>query len=129
MTEDERPGIKETALSTEFLTIWEWTPTEVAQPFGPDDRDRVASFYEAVSQMRADCSAALRELPEFAPHSFRKTLVRWADQHYRTREAFKAFSQNIGHESVVTTVSAYDPVSQERQGELIRGLAGSRRHG
>lgn len=64
MTEDERLGIIETALSTEFPTIWEWTPTEVAQPFGPDDQDRVASFYEAVSQMRADCIAALRELPE-----------------------------------------------------------------
>jgi integrase/recombinase XerD len=58
-------------------------------------------------------------LPEFAPHSFRKTLVKWADTYYPTRESFKAFSQNIGHESVVTTVSAYCPVSTERQGELI----------
>ncbi|WP_260026666.1 site-specific integrase [Ruegeria conchae] len=31
-------------------------------------------------------------LPTFAPHSFRKTLTKWADQHYPTREAFKAFS-------------------------------------
>lgn len=59
-------------------------------------------------------------LPTFAPHSFRKTLTIWADKQYTTREAFKAFSQNIGHESVVTTVSAYCPVSTERQGELIK---------
>ncbi len=59
-------------------------------------------------------------LPTFAPHSFRKTLTKWADTHYPTREAFKAFSQNIGHESVVTTVSAYCSVSTERQGELIK---------
>lgn len=59
-------------------------------------------------------------LPTFAPHSFRKTLTIWADSQYPTREAFKAFSQNIGHESVVTTVSAYCPVSTERQGELIK---------
>ena len=61
-------------------------------------------------------------LEPFTPHSFRKTLVKWADTYYPTREAFKAFSQNIGHDSVVTTVSAYCPVSPERQAELIRGL-------
>ncbi|PVH27723.1 site-specific integrase [Pararhodobacter oceanensis] len=60
-------------------------------------------------------------LHPFVPHSFRKTLVRWADTHYPTREAFKAFSQNIGHDSALTTVSSYLPVSQERQAELIRG--------
>ncbi len=60
------------------------------------------------------------DLPPFTPHAFRKTLVKWADTAYPTREAFKAFSQNIGHTSVVTTVSAYCPVSMERQGELIR---------
>lgn len=56
----------------------------------------------------------------FGPHSFRKTLVRWASGHYTTVEAFKAFSLNIGHDSVVTTVSAYCHVTQERQAELIR---------
>jgi hypothetical protein len=39
---------------------------------------------------------------------------------YPTREAFKAFSQNIGHSVVITTVSAYCPVSVERQAEMIR---------
>ncbi len=60
------------------------------------------------------------DLPPFAPHSFRKTVVRWADRHYPTREAFKAFSQNIGHDSIVTTISSYLPVTRERQAELIR---------
>lgn len=60
-------------------------------------------------------------LPPFTPHAFRKTLVKWADIRYPTREAFKAFSQNIGHSNVVTTVSAYCPVSIERQAELIKG--------
>lgn len=62
-------------------------------------------------------------LPPFTPHSFRKTLVKWADTRYPTREAFKAFSQNIGHDSVVTTISAYCPVSSERQAELLRNIA------
>ncbi|MCI2399131.1 tyrosine-type recombinase/integrase [Aliiroseovarius subalbicans] len=60
------------------------------------------------------------DLPQFTPHAFRKTLVKWADTQYPTREAFKAFSQNIGHTSVITTVSAYCPVSVERQAELIK---------
>lgn len=83
--------------------------------------------------LKRDCYAgagALREvikaafsnahMQPFAPHSFRKTLVRWASGHYSTVEAFKAFSLNIGHDRVVTTVSAYCHVSQERQAELIR---------
>lgn len=60
------------------------------------------------------------DLPPFTPHAFRKTLVKWADTAYPTRAAFKAFSQNIGHSSVITTISAYCPVSTERQGELIK---------
>lgn len=61
------------------------------------------------------------DLPKFTPHAFRKTLVKWADITYPSREQFKAFSQNIGHTSVITTVSAYCPVSIERQAELIKG--------
>ena len=66
---------------------------------------------------------ARADLPAFTPHAFRKTLVKWADTAYSTRESFKAFSQNIGHTSVITTVSAYCPVSTERQGELIKKIS------
>lgn len=78
--------------------------------------------YQNANAIRKAIKAAFENagLPTFAPHSFRKTLTKWADQHYPTREAFKAFSQNIGHESVVTRVSAYCPVTIERQGELIK---------
>jgi integrase/recombinase XerD len=60
------------------------------------------------------------DLPAFTPHAFRKTLVKWADTYYPTRQAFKAFSQNIGHSSVVTSISAYCPISIEEQGALIK---------
>jgi integrase len=59
-------------------------------------------------------------LPTFTPHAFRKTLVKWASDTYQSVESFKAFSQNIGHSSVVTAASAYMPISIERQGELIK---------
>jgi len=65
------------------------------------------------------------DLPPFTPHAFRKTLVKWADVQYPTREAFKAFSQNIGHSSVITTISAYCPISLEQQGALIKKPSGN----
>ena len=34
----------------------------------------------------------------------------------------KAFSQNIGHDSMLTTLCSYGPVSPERQPEIIRTL-------
>ncbi len=61
-------------------------------------------------------------LPPFGPHSFRKTLGILANDHCRTPEQFKAWSLNLGHENIATTLSAYCPVSTARQGELIRGM-------
>mgnify|MGYP003382074046 CR=1 FL=1 len=61
-------------------------------------------------------------LPAFAPHSFRKTLVALGNQVCQTPEAFKAWSLNLGHDSVITTISAYCPVPAQRQRELIRGM-------
>lgn len=63
-------------------------------------------------------------LPYFHPHLLRKTLVQMGEQRCRTPEEFKAWSQNIGHESVMTTFRSYGNVSVERQGELIKGLDG-----
>jgi integrase len=81
-------------------------------------------IYSNASAIREVIKAAFVNagLPAFAPHSFRKTLVKYGDQVCKTREQFKAWSQNMGHDSVVTTLSAYCPVSSERQAELIRGL-------
>ena len=61
-------------------------------------------------------------LPEYTPHSFRKTLAMLGDKLCETMEQRKAWSQNLGHEHLATTVSAYMPVSRERQGELLRGM-------
>ncbi|MES2844720.1 MAG: site-specific integrase [Pseudomonadota bacterium] len=62
-------------------------------------------------------------LPPFGPHSFRKTLGIMANECCKTPEQFKAWSLNLGHESIAATLSAYCPVSPTRQAELIRGMA------
>ena len=59
-------------------------------------------------------------LPKFIPHSFRKTIIALAIEMKLNPEEFKAWSQNLGHSSVVTTLSSYCPVSSSRQRELIK---------
>ena len=62
----------------------------------------------------------LADLPYYNPHSFRKTLALLAGRTCRTPEQFKAWSQNLGHDDVLTTFRSYGSVSTERQGALIR---------
>jgi hypothetical protein len=56
------------------------------------------------------------------PHSFRKTLAQLGERLCQTPEEFKAWSQNLGHEQVLTTFASYGPVAADRQAELIRRL-------
>jgi hypothetical protein len=68
-------------------------------------------------------------LPYFNPHSFRDTLAQLGERICPTIEAYKAWSQNLGHERAMTTITSYGPVSPHRQAELIRGLDASRSDG
>ncbi len=61
-------------------------------------------------------------LPYFNPHSFRNTLVRLGQSMCQTPEEFKAWSQNLGHDKVLTTFLNYGQVESPRQGEIIREL-------
>jgi len=62
-------------------------------------------------------------LPYFNPHSFRNTLVRLGQDLCKSPEEFKAWSQNLGHEKVLTTFTSYGAVARDRQGEILRSLA------
>ncbi len=61
-------------------------------------------------------------LPYFNPHSFRDMLTRHVMTMSLTPEAFKAWSQNLGHADVTTTLTSYGQVPTHRQGELIRAI-------
>ena len=61
-------------------------------------------------------------LPYFHPHSIRKTLVKLGLEVCNSAEEFKAWSQNLGHEQVLTTLMSYGKVATERQGDIIRGI-------
>ena len=65
-------------------------------------------------------------LPYFNPHSLRDTLVQLGEKVCQTPEAFKSWSQNLGHEGVLTTFYSYGSVSNSRQREIILSLANPR---
>jgi integrase len=67
------------------------------------------------------------DLPYFNPHSLRNTLVRFGQSVCQTAEEYKAWSQNLGHEGVLTTFRSYGEVESRRQGEIIRQLRGDHR--
>ena len=111
--------------------------------FGPDDplfpKTRVALGddlnFSAASLDRAPWANAnpVREifrescaragLPYFNPHSLRNTLIQLAYDRKLAAEAFKARSQNLGHERCLTTFSSYETIPPACQGEIIRQLA------
>ncbi len=66
-------------------------------------------------------------LQYFNPHSFRNTLVQLGERICQTPEDFKAWSQNLGHEGVLTTFRSYGAVGTRRQGEIIQQLANPQR--
>jgi len=86
------------------------------------------SHWSSASPIRAIFRDAfeMAGLPYFNPHSFRNTLVRLGQDVCKTPEEFKAWSQNLGHERVLTTFLSYGEVPCDRQGEIIRALPRNR---
>jgi len=62
------------------------------------------------------------QLPQYTPHAFRKTLTKYGDEISSTMEQRKAWSMNLGHESMAVTVNSYLPVTTERQMEIIGAM-------
>jgi integrase len=65
-------------------------------------------------------------LPYFRPHSFRDTWAQYGERHAPSIEHYKAWSQNLGHEHVSTTLTSYGTIGPHRQGELVRSVMGGR---
>lgn len=72
-----------------------------------------AIFHEA-------CAAA--QIRYFNPHSLRDMLALFGEKVCKTPEQFKAWSQNLGHERMLTTWLSYGTVPPSRQAEIMREL-------
>jgi len=59
-------------------------------------------------------------LPCYGPHSVRRTLALLGQETCTTPASFKAWSQNLGHEGVLTTFASYGTLPATKQAELLR---------
>jgi integrase len=62
-------------------------------------------------------------LPAFNPHSLRKTLAQMGQKKCRTIEQMKAWSQNLGHEELMTTFASYGNLCRSQQADIMATLA------
>jgi integrase/recombinase XerD len=58
-------------------------------------------------------------LPYYSPHTFRRMLMQIAYQRKLAPAQLKAWSQNLGHESLLTSLTSYGTIPLEMQGRLI----------
>jgi integrase/recombinase XerD len=117
-------------LATDFM----WGPDDPLFPATKMELDNAGSFRAMGLERKHWTTAnAVRRifkesfeaagLPYFHPHSLRHTLGHLGLKISRSPEHLKAWSQNYGHEAVLTTLMSYGKVPTQRQGEIMRELA------
>ena len=95
---------------------------------GPDRQFEAAGLEPRHWRSAAPITAIFRRAFEgaglcyFNPHSFRRTLALLGQRRCQTPEEFKAWSQNLGHERVLTTFASYGEIPTARQAEIIQAL-------
>jgi integrase/recombinase XerD len=80
-------------------------------------------FWANATPVRVIFKAAFHAagLPYYSPHTFRHMLMQVAYQRKLTPAQLKAWSQNLGHESLLTSLTSYGTIPLEEQGRLIAG--------
>jgi integrase len=117
-----------------LVDIEHWGPDDPLFPctrmdLGSDRRYHAGGLkrapWQTATPVRTIFRAAFERvgLPYFPPHSLRKTLAVLGTGKCQNAEQLKAWSQNLGHESVLTTLTSYGAVAATRQAEIIRSLA------
>jgi len=86
--------------------------------------DIISEHWSNASPIRRIFKESFKQagLAYFNPHSFRNTLAKYGEKICQSPEDFKAWSQNLGHEGVLTTFFSYGEVQQDRQAEIIKRL-------
>ncbi|MDZ4723377.1 MAG: site-specific integrase [candidate division Zixibacteria bacterium] len=90
--------------------------------FTPDGLERAA--WKSAGPIRKIFKDAFvgAELPYYSPHTFRFTIVQLGQRMCKSFEQMKAWSQNLGHESLDTTARSYGTIDTYSQGEIIGKL-------
>jgi hypothetical protein len=103
-----------------------------AKGFSEATLDAVAKAlnrFETYTKFRDFKAFHIEQAKGFKAHLADQTSARTKDrlskamgQICRSPEEYKAWSQNLGHENVLTTFSSYGDVAGHRQAEIIRAL-------
>jgi integrase len=125
----------------DLVTAWK-TELETVHGFGPDDPlfpPTAVSFgasgehlpprlckecwanSDPIRRIFKEASAAAG-LPSFKPHSFRHTLVQLGGHACASPAEYKAWSQNLGHDGVLVTLTSYGTIPSYMQRDLISGI-------
>lgn len=67
-------------------------------------------------------ACALAGLPDFKPHSLRHALAQLGSHVCTTPAEYKAWSQNLGHDGALVTLTSYGTLPGYTQRELIAGI-------
>jgi integrase len=94
-----------------------------------DDNSFIASgltkeHWKTTTQIREIFKNAFEScnMKYYNPHSFRDTLTMLGEMRCANMQQLKAWSQNLGHSSIHTTLTSYGEVPFTMQGNLIRGI-------
>lgn len=123
--------------------VAEWKTELEVRDFGPDDplfprtivsfgpngdvvppalgREPWANADPIRKAFKEACKAA--RLPHFRPHSLRYTLAQLGAHLCKTPAEYKAWSQNLGHDGVLVTLTSYGTLPGYVQQELISEIA------
>lgn len=112
----------------------QWGPDDPLFPASKSERTQSGHFENTgLDRKHWKSAAAIRTifkkaferagLPYFNPHAIRDTVAMLGETRCKSPEEFKAWSQNLGHEHVLTTFISYGKVTQYRQDEILANLA------
>ena len=95
---------------------------DAAGCFRPNGVER--RFWTSAAPIRAIFNKAFEAagLPNYGPHSLRRTLMLLVYDRRLDPRAMKAWSQNLGHGSVLATFGSYATLSHQEQGEVMRAI-------
>jgi len=62
------------------------------------------------------------DLPYYNPHSLRQTIMRHGYELGLSMKELKAWSQNMGHDSIHTSLSSYGHLDDHEKADVMRGI-------